>query len=188
VRAPYSDLVPLDDLSPVPRYLQVAAILRGMIQRGELREGDAIPSRETIQADYQVARDTAAKALRVLVQEGLVVVVPGRGARVARQSLRARMGKSAEQEDDDRREDGERQDSHNGTLDELAELFPVHQHPATVPPWLTQLPEVSPELPDSSELILASWIPPMMPRIIVPARTRPTVQAMNVTAFLVCLA
>lgn len=78
--------MPLDDLSPVPRYLQVAAIIRARIERGELAEGDPIPSRLEIQAEYGVARDTAAKALRVLVNEGLVVVVPGRGARVARRT------------------------------------------------------------------------------------------------------
>lgn len=74
----------LDDLSPVPRYLQVAAILRAMIESGELAEGDQIPSRERLQDLYGIARDTAAKALKVLVNEGLAVVVPGRGARVAR--------------------------------------------------------------------------------------------------------
>ena len=76
--------MPLDDLSPVPRYLQVAAIIRARIGQGELKEGDAIPSRLQLQDEYGIARDTAAKALRVLVDEGLVVVVPGRGARVAR--------------------------------------------------------------------------------------------------------
>lgn len=57
-----------------------------MIESGELAEGDAIPSRDRLQEDYGIARDTAAKALRLLVDEGLVVVVPGRGARVARRA------------------------------------------------------------------------------------------------------
>lgn len=83
----YSSLVPLDDLSPVPRYLQVAAIIRTRIEQGELGERDAIPSRLQLQQEYGVARDTAAKALRVLVDEGLVVVVPGLGARVTRRGL-----------------------------------------------------------------------------------------------------
>ena len=76
--------VPLDELSPVPRYQQVAALIRAQIESGELGEGDPIPTREQMQQEYGVARDTAAKALRVLVDEGLVVVVPGLGARVAR--------------------------------------------------------------------------------------------------------
>lgn len=74
----------MDDLSPIPRYQQVAGIIRARIESGELGEGDPIPSRDRMQEEYGIARDTAAKALRVLVDEGLVVVVPGRGARVAR--------------------------------------------------------------------------------------------------------
>lgn len=70
----------------MPRYLQVAAIIRTRIEQGELGEGDAIPSRLQLQQEYGVARDTAAKALKVLVDEGLVVVVPGLGARVTRRS------------------------------------------------------------------------------------------------------
>lgn len=79
--------MPLDDLSPVPRYRQVAEIIRARIETGELAEGDAIPSRLQLQDEYGIARDTAAKALKVLVDAGLVVVVPGRGARVARRGL-----------------------------------------------------------------------------------------------------
>ena len=178
--------MPLDDLSPVPRYLQVAAIIRGQIEQGELREGDTIPSREAIQLEYQVARDTAAKALRVLVQEGLVVVVPGRGARVARRSLRARMGKSAEQEDDDRREGGESQHLHGRSLHEAAELFPVHQQPGTVPPWLRQLLDAgTPGVLVRSLLILESCTPATIPATRVIRKTQPTTQAMKRTEFLV---
>lgn len=82
--------MPLDDLSPVPRYRQVAEIIRARIETGELAEGDAIPSRLQLQEEYGIARDTAAKALKVLVDAGLVVVVPGRGARVARRGLDTR--------------------------------------------------------------------------------------------------
>ena len=74
----------LDDLSPVPRYQQIAGIIRDRIESGELGEGDHIPSQKEIQDTYGVARATAAKALRVLPDEGIVVVVPGVGARVAR--------------------------------------------------------------------------------------------------------
>jgi len=74
----------LDPVSPVPRYLQIAAIIRARIERGELRPGDPIPSQNTIIQTYGVARATAAKALKVLKDEGTVVVVPGVGALVAR--------------------------------------------------------------------------------------------------------
>jgi GntR family transcriptional regulator len=74
----------LDPVSPVPRYLQIAAIIRARIERGELQPGDPIPSQITIIQTYGVARATAAKALKVLKDEGAVVVVPGVGALVAR--------------------------------------------------------------------------------------------------------
>lgn len=71
-------------MSPVPRYLQVAAIIRAQIERGDFRPGEPIPSQNTIIQTYGVARATAAKALGVLRDEGIVVVVPGIGALVAR--------------------------------------------------------------------------------------------------------
>jgi GntR family transcriptional regulator len=74
----------LDPVSPVPRYLQIAAIIRARIERGELQPGDPIPSQITIIQTYGVARATAAKALKVLKDEGAVVVVPGVRALVAR--------------------------------------------------------------------------------------------------------
>ena len=41
-----------------------------------------IPSESTLMQEYGVARETARKAVRVLVAEGLVYVVQGRGAYV----------------------------------------------------------------------------------------------------------
>lgn len=76
----------LDPLSPVPRYLQLAAIMRGKIQREELRPGDRLPSQITLVQTYGVARMTAQRALGVLVEEGIAVVVPGMGAYVQRRA------------------------------------------------------------------------------------------------------
>jgi GntR family transcriptional regulator len=74
----------IDQLSPEPRYLQLAAILRGQIERGELRSGDALPSQATMVQRYGVDRMTASRAVHMPVEEGLVVIVPGKGAFVAR--------------------------------------------------------------------------------------------------------
>lgn len=57
-------------------------MLRGQIERGELQPGDRLPSQVTLTQEYGVARMTAAKALQVLVEEGLAVVVPGMGTYV----------------------------------------------------------------------------------------------------------
>jgi len=74
--------VTIDHLSGTPVYLQLAAILRAAIQSGELEPDRPVPSYMTLMQEHGVARGTAAKAVRVLVDEGLVRIVPGRGVYV----------------------------------------------------------------------------------------------------------
>lgn len=62
-----------------PVYVQLAGILRGQIESGELAPGRPVPSLRTLSERYGVNRLTAAKALRALAGEGLVTVVRGRG-------------------------------------------------------------------------------------------------------------
>ncbi len=70
----------VDHEGPRPVYLQVADILRAAIERGELMPDRAIPSESRLMQEHGIARETARKAVRVLVDEGLVYVVQGRGA------------------------------------------------------------------------------------------------------------
>jgi GntR family transcriptional regulator len=72
----------IDEDSPVPPYRQVAAILRGQIERGELPPGRRLPSIADLVQEYGIARTTAGKALRLLVDEGLAEVSPGTGTYV----------------------------------------------------------------------------------------------------------
>ena len=72
----------IDTESPVPPYRQVAAFLRGRIESGELAPGRRLPSIADLVQDYGIARTTAAKALRVLIDEGLAEVSPGMGTYV----------------------------------------------------------------------------------------------------------
>ena len=72
----------IDPLGETPVYLQLAAILRDRIKSGELEPNRPLPSLVTLVQQYGVARGTAAKAVRVLVNEKLVRIVPGRGAYV----------------------------------------------------------------------------------------------------------
>ena len=74
----------IDHLGETPVYLQLAAILRALIESGELEANRPVPSYTTLMQDYGIARGTAAKAVGVLVADGLVRIVPGRGAYVAR--------------------------------------------------------------------------------------------------------
>ena len=74
----------IDPAGEVAPYLQLAAILRGMIESGELAPGARLPSIIDLAETYGVARTTAHKALRVLVDEQLAVVSKGRGMFVKR--------------------------------------------------------------------------------------------------------
>jgi DNA-binding GntR family transcriptional regulator len=74
----------IDEDSPVPPYRQVAAILRGQIESGDLAPGRRLPSIADLVQTYGIARTTAAKALRVLIDEGLAEVSPGMGTYVRR--------------------------------------------------------------------------------------------------------
>jgi DNA-binding GntR family transcriptional regulator len=74
--------VTIDHLSGTPVYVQLADILRAAIKAGDLEPDRPLPSYMTLMQEHGVARGTAAKAVRVLVDEGLVRIVPGRGAYV----------------------------------------------------------------------------------------------------------
>lgn len=74
----------IDHEAPQPVYQQIAAILRARIVSGDLAPDRPLPSESTLMQEYGVARETARKAVRVLVSEGLVYVVQGRGSYVTR--------------------------------------------------------------------------------------------------------
>ena len=63
-----------------PRYLQIAADLRRSITSGEHGPGSRLPGENDLMAAYQVARETARKALAQLINEG--IATPRRGAGV----------------------------------------------------------------------------------------------------------
>jgi GntR family transcriptional regulator len=72
--------VTVDHESPEPLYQQVAAILRERIASGELSA--RLPSLKTVAQDFGVSHVTAEKAMNLLRDEELIVVVIGRGAYV----------------------------------------------------------------------------------------------------------
>ena len=63
---------------PEPPYRQLAAILRDRIERGELT--GTVPSIRQLSQDYEVALNTARRALALLVDDGLIVTTPGWGS------------------------------------------------------------------------------------------------------------
>jgi GntR family transcriptional regulator len=83
LRVPYDASVTVDHDSPEPLYRQVAGILRGRIASGDITA--RLPSLKTIAQEYGVSHITAEKAVALLREEGLVVVVIGRGAYVKKE-------------------------------------------------------------------------------------------------------
>ena len=70
-------------LSAVPLYRQLADLLAGQIERGELRPGQPLPSELHLQQTYDVSRGTVRMAMRELRERGLVITVQARGTFVA---------------------------------------------------------------------------------------------------------
>lgn len=68
---------------PVPPYRQLAAIIRGRVQSGELAPGARLPAILAMAAEYQVSVPTVRKALALLKDEGLVTGVGGYGTFVS---------------------------------------------------------------------------------------------------------
>jgi GntR family transcriptional regulator len=71
----------IDPTGPVPPYRQIAEILRGQITSGKLKRGARITESELTET-YEVARNTARRALAVLREDGLIMTVPQRGSYV----------------------------------------------------------------------------------------------------------
>jgi DNA-binding GntR family transcriptional regulator len=69
----------LDDMSGVPRYLQVALILEREIRAGTWEPGKPVPSRVQLVGRFGIAQATAARSHGWLAERGYLVTVPGVG-------------------------------------------------------------------------------------------------------------
>lgn len=78
-RARYRLTVDIDRESPVPVYQQIADHIRDDITTGRLQPGRRIPSLRELEDDTESVTMTVRKAVGVLVQEGYVRIVPGKG-------------------------------------------------------------------------------------------------------------
>ncbi len=72
----------LSNTSGVPIYEQIKAQIKAAILRGELAEGDALPSIRGLARDLQVSVITTTRAFSDLAAEGFVTNVPGKGSYV----------------------------------------------------------------------------------------------------------
>jgi GntR family transcriptional regulator len=72
--------VEIDQWSRVPRYQQLADILRVRIEAGEWAPGDLLPSENRLVQETGLAKNTVRQALGVLRESGHVVTIPTRGS------------------------------------------------------------------------------------------------------------
>jgi DNA-binding GntR family transcriptional regulator len=63
----------------VPRYQQLAGILRQQIESGELAPRTPIPSKRQLRQQYWISGQTVDRAVQLLREEGKIRTVPGLG-------------------------------------------------------------------------------------------------------------
>ncbi len=79
----------LERESAVPLYVQLEQILHGRISSGEWAPGQRIPSENELNRHYGLSRMTVRGVLTKLVNDGLLVRVPGKGTYVAEPKISA---------------------------------------------------------------------------------------------------
>ena len=70
-----------------PKYAQVIEELRRRIESGEYPPGSLLPSEHQLSDEFQIARPTVVRALRVLRQDGWIETQQGKGSFVRGQAL-----------------------------------------------------------------------------------------------------
>ena len=70
----------------VPIYDQITRQMKGLILRGELKEGEALPSMRLLAKDLRISVITTKRAYEELEREGFINTVPGKGCFVAPQN------------------------------------------------------------------------------------------------------
>ncbi len=71
--------IQLDFRSGVPIYVQIMDQVREQVERGELKQGDQLPTVRQLATDLRVNFNTVARAYRLLDEAGLISTQHGRG-------------------------------------------------------------------------------------------------------------
>ena len=77
----------ISNSSPDPIYLQIENQIKGMIIRGELEEGEMLPSMRTLSKDLKISMITTKRAYEELEKDGFLVTVAGTGCFVAPKNM-----------------------------------------------------------------------------------------------------
>lgn len=84
------DCIVLDKDTPIPLYFQVKKAIKGWIEKGTLREGDAIPSEAEFCTRLGISRATVRQAITELVNEEYLYRKRAKGTYVAAPKIPAR--------------------------------------------------------------------------------------------------
>ena len=71
----------------VPIYDQITRQMKGLILRGELKEGEALPSMRLLAKELRISVITTKRAYEELEREGFINTVAGKGCFVAEKNL-----------------------------------------------------------------------------------------------------
>jgi GntR family transcriptional regulator len=82
-------ILDLDPESPIPLYQQIVEQVRGLVAIGALRVGDRLPTVRDLAVRGRINRNTAARAIQRLEQEGVVRTRVGQGTFVADGAVRS---------------------------------------------------------------------------------------------------
>ncbi|MGW0484280.1 GntR family transcriptional regulator [Nonomuraea sp. NPDC003214] len=69
----------LDREGPVPIYRQIADVIAGRVNRGELLPGEPVPSEALMETEFRVSRSTARRVARELRERGVAYTIQGEG-------------------------------------------------------------------------------------------------------------
>ena len=78
------------DAVPIPRYVQLADLMRQRIAKARWVPGETLPSIDKLMAEFNVARVTVRQATQLLAKEGLLSPQRGRGTFVTAKAGRKR--------------------------------------------------------------------------------------------------
>ena len=75
----------------IPKYFQLASILKSQIEEGEWKPRQSIPSERQLELHYKVSRPTVRQAIEYLEKQGYLYREHGRGTFVSPQKLQKKM-------------------------------------------------------------------------------------------------
>lgn len=76
----------ISNSSPKPIYVQIVEQIKALVIKGELNEGDELPSIRNLAKELQISVITTKRAYDELENEGFIESVPGKGTFIAGQN------------------------------------------------------------------------------------------------------